>query len=228
MKQFKNITLFGLDCVDIDRLILAAEICQKDFEFSSVKLLTSIESSNPNVVKINPVVSHSEYSSFIIEKMADYIETDFALLIQHDGFILNSNAWDDAFLDYDYIGAPLWEEGRYIVGNGGFSLRSKKLLKIIKESKYKITNDYPEDWFISVVMRQDLESKGIRFAPIEIAQKFSFEANDNGGVEWGGQFGFHGLRWTDISLWLTKHPEYTIDNTLDSWALGVKEKFVKQ
>ena len=33
--------------------------------------------------------------------------TDFVLTIQHDGFILNPDAWRDDFFDYDYIGARL-------------------------------------------------------------------------------------------------------------------------
>ena len=55
------------------------------------------------------------------------------LIIQHDGFILNHKAWDNEFLNYDYIGAPVYWMGNKLieVGNGGFSLRSKKLLKII-------------------------------------------------------------------------------------------------
>ena len=53
---------------------------------------------------------------------------------------------------------------------------------------------------------------------------FDESANVKDGVEWTNQFGFHGLTWTDISSWLKKHPEYTIENPLDSWALGVKEK----
>ena len=59
----------------------------------------------------------------------------------------------------------------------------------------------------------------------ELAKKFSLEANEIYGVEWTNQFGFHGLKWTDISNWLKEHPEYKMENPLDSWALGVKEKF---
>ena len=44
MKNLANVTLIGADCVDIDRLLLAADICQKDFEFGAVKLLSSTPS----------------------------------------------------------------------------------------------------------------------------------------------------------------------------------------
>ena len=31
--------------------------------------------------------------------------SDFALLIQHDGHIVNYRNWDNSFLEFDYIGA---------------------------------------------------------------------------------------------------------------------------
>lgn len=219
-KKLSRITLFGLDDVNIERLILAAEICTKDFEFSDIKLLTSLESLNPHVVKIDPIRSMREYSEFILKKMNDFIDTDFALVIQHDGFILNPDAWNDQFLQYDYIGAPLWVDGRYVVGNGGFSLRSKKLLEVLQHDDSILVEEIEgeryclnEDWIISVIKREYLESRGILFAPVEIAKKFSFEGNKADGPMWSSQFGFHGLKWTDISKWLSKHPEYTIDNS---------------
>lgn len=231
MKKLENVTLFGLDDVDIGRLIQVEEICAKDFEFSDIKLLTSLESANPHVIKIEPIKSIKDYSEFILKKMNDYIDTKFVLLIQYDGFILNPEAWNDKFLEYDYIGAPLWEDGKYVVGNGGFSLRSKKLLEFLQNDenifvpevateKYGIN----EDWIICVEKREYLESKGIKFAPVDIAKRFSFESNEDGGANWTDQFGFHGLKWTDISKWLKEHPEYNIENPLDSWALRVQRR----
>ena len=43
-------------------------------------------------------------------------------------------------------------------------------------------------------------------------------------VAWTNQFGFHGLRWTDISPWLRQNPNDLIDNTLDSATLALKVK----
>ena len=63
-----------------------------------------------------------------------YIDTDFCLIIQGDGFVIHPENWTDEFLKYDYIGAPWRNLAHYSfirVGNGGFSLRSKKLLKIL-------------------------------------------------------------------------------------------------
>jgi len=221
MKELKNVTLFGLDCVDIDRLILAAEICCVDFRFAEVKLLSSIASKSKNVVKIEPVQSRQDYSQFILKQLNDYINTDFVLVIQYDGFILNPEAWDDQYLQYDYIGAPLWVDDKQVVGNGGFSWRSKKLLTLLQNDENIFIEEAPahkygqnEDWIISVIKRQYLENQGIKFAPVEIAHKFSFEKNKRYGAKWNGQFGFHGLSWTDISAWTKLHPKYRINNIL--------------
>lgn len=221
MKKLSSITLFGLDCVDIDRLIKVSEICCENFEFAGVKLLSSIQSDNKNVIKIHPVNSLKEYSEFIFKELNDYIDTKLVLIIQHDGFILNPSAWDDEYLKYDYIGAPLLVDDKLVIGNGGFSLRSKKLLNILQSdpninieenSDHKYSQN--EDWIVSVVKREYLESLGVRFAPVGLAHKFSFEKNKEYGAYWDGQFGFHGLKWTDISAWTKDHPEYKIDNTL--------------
>lgn len=229
-KKLEGVTLLGVDSVDIERLILASEICQKDFEFEKVKLLTSIKCDNPDTVQINPVNSVEEYSKFIIEKLDEYVDTPFVLVIQYDGFILNPNAWSDEFLKYDYIGAPWlvrnshinklgWSKellGKYVVGCGGFSMRSKKFTSLCAElSKQNFFKKYdPEDVVLCVDNREYLESKGVKFAPVEIAKDFCYSAEDMEKYSWNDQFGFHGLWYTDISKWTKEHPEYKIDNTL--------------
>jgi len=226
-KKLGTVTLLGIDCVDIERLILVSEICQQNFDFAGVKLLTSIESSNKNVISIKPITSTEGYSRFIINELNKYVDTDHVLIIQYDGFILNSDAWSDEFLKYDYIGAPWlvadWSVknfafpkelvGKLVVGNGGFSLRSKKfLITCARLSKDNVFKKYhPEDTALCVWNRELMENNGISFAPVEIAKQFSFESENDEHNRWNGQFGFHGFQWTDITNWSNKHPEYEID-----------------
>ncbi len=224
-KQLDNVTLLGIDCIDIDRLILAADICMDDFEFSDVKLLTSLPSPDHRVVTINHIASTEDYSRFVLENLDKHFNTEHVLVIQYDGFILNPKAWSDDYLNYDYIGAPWLTDntsvnkfgfrpellGQYVVGNGGFSLRSKKLTslcsRLVKENFF--SNIYhPEDVVLCVKNRLALEKLGINFAPIDLAKKFSYESFDIDDYSWTDQFGFHGLEWTDISKWLDMHPEY--------------------
>ncbi|MBI5420987.1 MAG: hypothetical protein HZA35_01600 [Parcubacteria group bacterium] len=176
MLNLKNVTLLGLDCVDLDRLKVARDICVKDIEFGAVKLLSSIESSDNNVIKIDKVDSIENYSEFMIKKLNDYIQTEFVLIFQHDGFVLSADNWQGEFLNYDYIGCP-WigyfkENPDHNVGNGGFSLRSKKLLEILANDE-QIELGQPVDGLICRQYRDYLEKKGVKFAPEEIAGIFA-------------------------------------------------------
>ena len=176
MLNLKNVTLLGLDCVDLNRLKIARDICVKDIEFSAVKLLSSIESDDKDVVKIDKIDSIDKYSEFMVKKLNDYVDTEFVLIFQHDGFILSANNWRNEFLNYDYIGAP-WigyynENTEYNVGNGGFSLRSKKLLEILANDE-QIKLGEPEDSLMCRQYRVYLESKGMKYAPEEIAGMFA-------------------------------------------------------
>jgi len=66
---------------------------------------------------------------------------------------------------------------------------------------------HPEDIALCVWNKDLLEKEGIRFAPPELAAKFSIE-----GEDWiyEKQFGFHGFSWTNIDQWIMEHPEYVL------------------
>ena len=227
MKKLGTVTLLGVDCVNIDRLILAAEICMKDFEFAEVKLLSSIESINKHVVKIPEITTVEHYSRFMVSELNRYVNTPHVLVIQYDGFILNPAAWTDKFLKYDYIGAPWlvaeWSVkdfnfpkewlGKTVIGNGGFSLRTKKFLETCADLSQKGSFEkyHPEDVMLTIWKRDLMEQQGIKFAPVELAKKFSYEAVDDEDSKWSGQLGFHGIRWTDISNWSKDHQEFVVD-----------------
>jgi hypothetical protein len=202
MIKLLDVTLLGVDCINIDRLVMVAQICQRKIEFGKIVLLSSIASSYKDVMHIPHIGTIEDYSKFIIKDIHEYVQTGYVLIIQYDGFILNPAAWDDKFLQYDYIGAPWYFTDLYNVGNGGFSLRSKRLLSILSQDKH-ITNVHPEDIHIGRTYREYLEGKGIRFAPESIAARFSIEGNNKYDHKWENQFGFHSYLRTDISKWKT-------------------------
>ena len=219
--KLQNLTLLGIDCVNVPRLQAAMDVSEKDVEFGAVKLLTSLPTNDARLVKIPHLGSIEEFSRFCIENFHEYVDTEYVLLIQYDGFILNPESWSNEFLKYDYIGAPWrvadWSVrdfdfpsnllGTLVVGNGGFCIRSKKFLevssKLVREGK--IIKMHPEDVAMCVWQRDLFEQSGIRFAPPEIAAKFSIEGDD---WVYDKQFGFHGFGWTDIEKWIKGHPEY--------------------
>lgn len=232
-----NVTLLGVDCVNVERLSAAMDVCMESIEFGKTNLLTSLETDDTRAVEIDPIKTIEEFSRFCIEDLRNYVDTDFVLTVQHDGFILNPESWSDEFLKYDYIGAPWlvadWSVnifsfpkellGQKIVGNGGFSLRSKKFLetsaRLSKEGK--IPKKHPEDTALCVWYRDILEKEGIKFAPVALAQRFSVE-----GEAWTykDQFGFHGFGWTDIGAWIDKHPEHELIKTGYLKARAEREK----
>jgi len=98
--------------------------------------------------------------------------------------------WQSDFLAYDYIGAvwPQYDDG-HTVGNGGFSLRSRKLLDALASDDIVARN--PEDVCIARTYRSLLEQRwGIRFADEKTAHRFSFERAPR---LFASSFGFHGM-----------------------------------
>lgn len=161
--------------------------------FASVKLLTD-DTDTPlphgiQRVKIDRIDSSASYSRFVLKKLADFVEADHALIVQWDGYVLNGHAWTDQFLAYDYIGARWNHFGdKHVVGNGGFSLRSRRLLRACQDRR--ITLEGAEDVTIARKFRILLEQEfGIRFAPSDIADAFSYERLPPQRTP----FGFHGV-----------------------------------
>jgi hypothetical protein len=139
-------------------------------------------------VRIPPLAGRDAYSRFMLRDLAALLGTEFILCVQWDGHVLEPEAWEPAFLDYDYIGAvwPHFRDGR-TVGNGGFSLRSRRLLEAC--ARLPDCRSEPEDLFICRTMRPQLErDHAIRFAPPELAERFAFERKPPRGQV----FGFHG------------------------------------
>lgn len=207
--RLSDVTLVGVDCVNIERLIRAANISSANIEFGHTVLLSSLPSSDKRVTRISAIRSRTEYSRFLMKQLADYIPTKYLLIIQHDGFVLNPHAWDDDWRQYDYIGAP-WEwytDGKN-VGNGGFSFRSKKIMQITANDKgiipmneLGVTFHEEEDHCICRIYRDYLENEyKMKFAPIEVARKFAIEGWKVDNPVWNNEFGFHGPHLKNIKL----------------------------
>lgn len=176
-----DVTLIGADNQP-ERLKIAADKCIKWIKFGDVQLLSP---------QIN---SKEAYSEFCIKEMYKYVKTSHMLICQHDGFVNNYQAWDNDWLQYDYIGAPWHYMDGMAVGNGGFSLRSCRLMEVVATDPHiKIT--HPEDHHICRTYRPYLETTyGIKFAPMDVAEKFSFEGYLQPSKILNGQFGVHGNR----------------------------------
>jgi hypothetical protein len=164
-------------------------------------------------------MNYIEYSWFMLFAVWKFIDTDFALTVQDDGWLLDSANWRDEYFDYDYIGAPvqfarvdapdgprwvnrfdwnalLGKPGHTVhpVLNGGFSLRSRRLLRLFADHpdikveiprpdfldedplRLRWVNRAPnEDVQLSAILRPKLEALGFRFAPVSLCVEFAAE-----------------------------------------------------
>jgi len=191
--ELPAVTLVAVTSISIAATVRALERSMEQADFGAVLLLSDREPTAPHPgIEWRPVrriASREQYSWFMLRELAAHIETPFALCVQWDGYVLNGARWNEAFLEYDYIGAP-WPQfdDDHRVGNGGFSLRSRKLLEAC--SKLPVHPGDAEDVAICRTHRRWLEDeRGIRFAPEEVARDFSFERLPPTGAE----FGFHGI-----------------------------------
>ena len=218
LKYLNNITLACATSVNIEESVHSLYMCTLMFNFKKVILFTSCEINSSyqwfnslEIIYIPKITDLVSYSKFILSDLNNFIKTDFCMLIQSDGFILNNNLWKDDFTEYDYIGAP-WPSVLQLinsdtnqiqnitlsnnrVGNGGFSLRSKKLLEVtslIDVDNLKLPT-LSEDLIICHYMYNWLTSNGLRFAPLDLAIDFSFETElDQNVNSLQESFGFHG------------------------------------
>lgn len=138
---------------------------------------------------IDKIQSKENYSRFIVKDLWKYIKTSHCLIMQWDGYILNPEVWEDRWLYWDYIGARWgFHKDHQVVGNGGFSLRSKKLMEIVG-TDLNIVDTHPEDCAICRWYKPYLEQNyNLRWAPPAVADLFSDE-NSNFKHKC---FGYHG------------------------------------
>lgn len=192
--DLSTVTLACVDTRTPELALAAMQRCRAQIEFGDVLLFTDARTCVrplPAGVRGVPVTIDSvpAYSEFMLRGMAAHLRTAHVLVVQWDGFVCNAAQWDPDFLRWDYIGA-LWPEwpGAAGVGNGGFSLRSKRLLDALHAPG--MTVRHPEDLCICHDNRTRLErDHGIRFAPPELAARFAFERMAPSSPT----FGFHGL-----------------------------------
>lgn len=187
-----NVTLVAMATRNVEETLQALVYSCKGIKFGSVKLLSHYTpyglDKDIEFIRIGKIKDIDEWSYKIIYELNEHIETDFALLVHADGFVVNPSSWRDKFLDYDYIGAP-WPlpkddySYRDIHGNifrvgNSVSLRSKRLLELpIKQNLpwEPYHGFYNEDGFICGKNRHIYESCGMRFAPLGVAKYFSHE-----------------------------------------------------
>lgn len=189
--DLRNVTLVCVDTADENRAIKAMLECNQYCHFHEKLLFGVRDGITPDdiqIITITKLRGKNDYSRFILKELYTYIQTPFVMICQYDGYIINPEAWDPAFLNYDYIGAPWWYKDENNVGNGGFCIRSKRLMETVATFG---NTDSNEDHMICRVWGPVLKVLGFTFAPESIAERFSWESNPL-HQRYQGSFGYHG------------------------------------
>lgn len=208
--QLKNITAICMQGIGPEKKMLYRDVNDrlkktlpyliKNFDFNKVILISPY---NPEVegvtyIHTNPL-TYDEYNTWCLHNLSDYVDTDYCILFQDDGFPLNPEHWRDEFLEYDYVGAPITENMNIpykeeMIGGGGFTLRSKRLIEFTKSIPRP--NQYGmflnEDTTIVVEYRDKIVELGMKICPREIAKYFSLQNPIYQDITLYNTFGFHG------------------------------------
>lgn len=127
-----------------------------------------------------------------VEKLHTRFNTNYVLVIQSDGIPIRSGL-EEFVGPYDYLGAPWpghttyfdwYPYPKYGVGNGGFTLRSRRLCEISASYYRRYFKRLPYFWwlvgddvFYCKTLRFWFRSvvKNIAYAPIDVAGRFAVE-----------------------------------------------------
>ena len=194
MLKLENVTLILMTSVKLEKSIKALMYSCRGIEWGAVKLVSHEKPGNlPKEIthEFCPKMSNiDEWNYAAIYELPKHVNTEFAMLIHDDGFVVNPESWRPEFLEYDYIGAP-WPlpapndkvsyrdiDGELIRVGNSVSLRSKKLLDLPIEIDLEwksFHGFYNEDGFIAVNYRHVYKKHGMKFAHMDVAKHFSHE-----------------------------------------------------
>ncbi len=203
--ELPSVTLACIDSVYMDASVRALEICKSKCNFAEVKFFTSAEIDYPHRHAIRHIGSLNDYSAFALKELPLHINSPHVLIVQWDGWILNTEAWRPHWLDYDYIG-PLFMQDRAIndnsVGVGGFCFRSSALMRMASDllPPWDGTHSFDgsqnnfwghEDGVLSHYLRRPLMMRGFKYASPEEAAVFAQGGNLHPSYYCSRPFGFH-------------------------------------
>ncbi len=208
-KYLKDVTLVAYSSHEVPETIASLQKCQEGLSFTEVKLLSHERPNNlpENIIyEYAPEINHiNDFNLYMFKYLGTHINTSHALYVQAHAWVLHPELWDNTWLQYDYIGAIWpWKDDAYIAwgsgehiknGNGGFSLRSKKIMDIPYKHDLPLLQEQGwanEDGNLVCYFREAMLAWGIKYAPSEVSARFAYEnpvpENNYGDMK---TFGFH-------------------------------------
>ena len=197
MLKLPDVTLVMIETREHELANLAVNDCLRQADFAETLIFTDKPEKYTAIIseaaRFMPVVDWPDKIGWCRQhwqEVAPYVATSHALSIQWDSWVVDPTVWHSAFLDYDYIGAPWWYKDGKNVGNGGFCLRSTKLMRYLRKHRdtYPCTNTLDDDLLCRTYRRQ-LQDEGFLWAPDDLALNFAFEVVRPNPKQ--RHFGFH-------------------------------------
>jgi hypothetical protein len=197
--MLKDLTIVAVDSLNYEATAMALDKTREIFPDAKVITFSDKNFYPDSTFYQTSKFDAKEHSRICLHEVGDRLETNYVMFIQYDGFPTNKDCWSDEFLKYDFIGAPVRMDtdsfvvnyDNFFVGNGGFSLRTKRLMMLTKNIEQQFVDGddsfWLEDMLICHKNRSWLEDMGITFAPLELAQQFS--KGETLGLE--NTLGFH-------------------------------------
>lgn len=179
MVKLPEVTLLLIETRQHALARLAVKDCQKAAKFAETLIFTDKPEQFEDLGFTFVVPDWPKkigWSRFMWHGCAPYVRTSHVLCIQWDSWIACPDMWFEEYLEYDYIGAPWWYEDGMNVGNGGFCLRSAKLMRYLAKHRdvFPCVTDLDDD-LLCRKYRPALQERGFVWAPERLAAKFSFE-----------------------------------------------------
>jgi hypothetical protein len=205
--KLPDVTLIAISSIEIPKTIEVLQKCSSMMEFGETKFISNVKPSNlpENIIfeECPEIKNIDDYNYYMFREFGKHITTSHCLLVQYHAWILDPDLFDQNWLQYDYGGSP-WaiRDNAYMsndgtrsrVGNGGFSLRSSRLMNLSKKYDLPLREEQGwknEDGQICCYYKKEFLNWGIKYMPLEDAAKFAYETSvpENKGI--ANFFGFH-------------------------------------
>jgi hypothetical protein len=196
MLDLSRVTLLFVETRAHDITKRVIDDCISKVNFGDILIYTDKPERIPvpgaRYIAVPDFPNKKEAGQFYYSAAMAEVETDFALMLEWDAGIIDPASWRPEFFNYDYIGAPWNTSDEMKVGNGGFTLMSKRLGQFLCDHR----REFPvyTDWDVCRTWRRQLEQAGnFKWAPYDVARDFAWELapRSPNSFGWHGAFHWH-------------------------------------
>jgi len=207
MNKVSDVTLLAISSNRVEGNVAALERCMNLMEFGAVKFLSHKNpDSLPDGIQFEECMelkSIKDFDYYAFLELGKHVQTSHCLMVQDHAYILHPEIWKDTWLRWDFCGA-LWEErpefisvstGTMVrIGNGGFSLRSKRIMDLPKKLGLPLIEDRGfsnDDGLVNSFYRKTFLENGIKYPEATDIPEFSYENDVPENIHITKFFGYH-------------------------------------